>query len=130
MKLLKLALIGTMLLMVMASCSKTLSEEEYYNAAKEAYTKENFTLAVDNFLNIIKHYPQGQRAAEASFMLGFINANDIKDYDTAKKYYEEFIARYPDHELVDDAQYELQTLGKDINDLPIFKQLNSDSLKQ
>lgn len=130
MKLLKFALIGTLFLIMMASCSKTLSEEEYYDAAKEAYTKENFKLAVDNFLNIIKHYPQGKRAAEANFMLGFINANDLKNFDEAKKYYEEFIAKYPDHELADDAQYELKTLGKDINDLPIFKKLNGDSLKQ
>lgn len=117
-------------MLMVFSCSKTLNEEEYYNAAKEAYTKENFKLAIDNFKNIVTHYPQGKRAAEASFMLGFINANDIKDYDAAKKYYEDFIKKYPKHELADDAQYELETLGKDINDLPIFKKLNGDSLKK
>ena len=117
-------------MLVVFSCSKTLSEEEYYNAAKDAYTKENFKLAIDNFKNIVSHYPQGKRAAEASFMLGFINANDIKDYDAAKKYYEDFIKKYPKHELADDAQYELETLGKDINDLPIFKKMNGDSLKK
>ncbi len=125
----KTVLIGLILMFVVFSCSKTLSEEEYYNAAKEAYTKENFKLAIDNFKNIVSHYPQGKRAAEASFMLGFINANDIKDFDEAKKYYEDFIKKYPKHELADDAQYELETLGKDINDLPIFKKLNGDSLK-
>lgn len=130
MQVMKTVLISFVLMLVVFSCSKTLSEEEYYNAAKDAYTKENFKLAIDNFKNIVSHYPQGKRAAEASFMLGFINANDIKDYDAAKKYYEDFIKKYPKHELADDAQYELETLGKDINDLPIFKKLSGDSLKK
>lgn len=130
MKLLQRALIGMLTLIVLFSCSKTLTEEEYYTAAKEAYTKEKFELAIDNFKNIIGHYPKGNRAAEASFMLGFINANDVKNLEEAKKYYERFIAEYPEHELADDAQYELQTLGKDINELPIFQQLNADTLKQ
>ncbi len=130
MKLLSRILIGMLALITLFACSKTLTEEEYYEAAKEAYTKENFEPAIANFKNIIQHYPQGKRAAEASFMLGFINANDVKNLDEAKKYYEAFIAKYPDHELADDAQYELQNLGKDINDLPIFKQLNADTLEQ
>ena len=128
MQVMKTVLISFVLMLMVFSCSKTLSEEEYYNAAKDAYTKENFKLAIDNFNNIVTHYPQGTRAAEASFMLGFINANDVKDYDAAKKYYEDFIKKYPKHELADDAQYELETLGKDINDLPIFKKLSGDSL--
>lgn len=130
MQVMKTVLISFVLMLMVFSCSKTLSEEEYYNAAKDAYTKENFKVAIDNFKNIVSHYPQGKRAAEASFMLGFINANDIKDLDSAKKYYEEFIKKYPKHELADDAQYELETLGKDINDLPIFKKMNGDSLKK
>ncbi len=128
MKLVKLSLIGTLLLLSLFSCTNKVSEEDYYKAAKEAYTKENFSLAVQDFEKLVKNYPDGQRAAEASFMLGFINANDLKNLDAAKKYYTEFIKKYPKHELADDAQYELDNLGKDLNDLPIFKKSNSDSL--
>lgn len=130
MKLLQTVLIGIIMTLALFSCSKTLNEQEYYTAARDAYTKENFELAIQNFKAITEHYPQGERAAEAAFMLGFINANDLKKLDEAKKYYTEFIEKYPDHELADDAQYELETLGKDINELPIFKQLNSDSLQK
>jgi len=130
MKLLQTFTLGMLLLIMVFSCSKTLSEEEYYNAAKEAYTKEKFQDAVVNFNKLVENYPDGERAAESSFMLGFINANDIKNFEEAKKYYEKFIKTYPDHELADDAQYELDTLGKDINELPIFKQLNADSTQQ
>ncbi len=130
MKLVKLSLIGILLFLAIFSCSNKVSEEEYYKAAKEAYTKENFNLAVQDFEKLVKNYPEGKRAAEASFMLGFINANDLKNLDAAKKYYTAFIKKYPNHELADDAQYELDNLGKDLNDLPIFKKLNSDSLKK
>ncbi len=129
MKLVKLSLVALILFLSLFSCSAKVSEEDYYKAAKEAYTKENFTLAVQDFEKLVKNYPNGKRAAEASFMLGFINANDLKNYDAAKKYYTAFINKYPKHELADDAQYELQNLGKDLNDLPIFKKLNGDSLK-
>ena len=122
MKLLQTFTLGMLLLIMIFSCSKTLSEEEYYNAAKEAYTKEKFQDAVVNFNKLVENYPDGERAAESSFMLGFINSNYIKNFEEAKKYYEKFIKTYPDHELADDAQYELDTLGKDINELPIFTQ--------
>jgi len=114
-------------LLILFACSSTLTEEEYYNAAKENYSKENYAVAVENFKNLVKYYPEGKRGAEALFMLGFINANDVKDLKEAEKYYKEFIAKYPKHDLTDDAQYELQTLGKDINDLPFFKNLGADS---
>jgi len=84
-------------------------------------------LAIENFKNIVHYYPQGKRAAESLFMMGFINANDLKKYDDAKKYYTEFIQKYPKHELAPSARYELDNLGKDINELPFLKQISRDS---
>jgi len=110
-----------------AACSTKLSEEEYYSKAQEMYAGQKFELAIDNFKGIAENYPQGKHHAEALFMLGFINANDIKNLDEAKKYYTEFVEKYPNHDLADDAQYELDNLGKDINDLPIFKDAAADS---
>ncbi len=120
-------LILTLITLLALSCSSKLSEEEYYEKAKEAYSKENYSQAMDYFKKIIEYYPEGKRAAESLFMLGFINANDLKKYDEAKKYYQEFIDKYPDHELADDAEYEIKTMGKDLNQLPFLKDLKADS---
>ncbi len=109
------------------SCSSKLSEEEYYEKAKEAYSKEQYNKAMDYFKKILEYYPQGKRAAESLFMLGFINANDLKNYDEAKKYYQQFVDKYPDHELADDAQYEIKTMGKDLDELPFLQDLGADS---
>ena len=64
------------------------------------------------------------------FMLGFINANDLKDLEKAEKHYKAFLEKYPNHDLSDDAEYEIKTLGKDINELPIFEQMATDSLQK
>jgi outer membrane protein assembly factor BamD (BamD/ComL family) len=118
-----------LLVFFIAACSTKLSEEEYYSKAQEMYAGQKFDLAIENFKGIAENYPQGKHHAEALFMLGFINANDIKNLDEAKKYYTEFVQKYPNHDLADDAQYELDNLGKDINDLPIFKDAAVDSSK-
>ena len=117
-----------MLLLLFAACSTKLSEEEYYSKAQENYATQKFELAVENFKGIVDNYAQGKHHAEALFMLGFINANDLKDLDDAKKYYSQFVEKYPEHDLADDAQYELENLGKDINDLPIVKDAQPDSV--
>ena len=101
------------LIFSIAACSTKLSEEEYYSKAQQNYANQKFDLAVENFKGIADNYAKGEHHAEALFMLGFINANDIKDLDEAKKYYTIFVEKYPDHELADDAQYELENLGKD-----------------
>ena len=59
-------------------------------------------------------------------MLGFIYANSLENLEEAKKYYSLFIEKYPNHDLADDAQYELNNLGKDINELPFFKGMEAE----
>lgn len=120
-------LLALLFIFFIAACSTKLSEEEYYKNAKELYSKQKFDEAIKNFDGIVEYYPEGKHNAEALFMLGYINANDVKNLDEAKKYYQEFIKKYPHNDLTDDAEYELKNLGKDVNDLPIFKDASSDS---
>lgn len=115
------------LALILFACSDKFSDQEYYSKAKEAYSTQSFDVAITNFKNLTENYPNSEFHAEALFMLGFINANDLKNYDDAKKYYTDFTDKYPDHELADDAQYEIETLGKDINELPIFQNIAADS---
>ena len=113
---------------ILFACSTKLAEEEYYKTAKTSYSNGEIEIAIQNFKGIVDNYPEGERHAEGLFMLGFINANDIKDFDGAKKYYSSLVEKYPEHDLADDANYELQNLGKDINDLPIFQDAEEDSV--
>jgi TolA-binding protein len=112
-------------LALVMSCSETKTEEEYFTLANEQYGQEAYADAIESFKIIIEKYPDGETTAKATFMLGFINANSLENLDEAKKYYTLFVEKYPDHDLADDAKYELNTLGKDINDLPIFKDMQT-----
>ena len=118
-------LISIIAISLLISCSETKSEEEYFQLANEQYSQEAYADAIENFKLILEKYPEGKTTAKATFMLGFVNANSLENLEEAKKYYTLFVEKYPDHELADDAQYELNTLGQDINDLPIFKDLES-----
>jgi TolA-binding protein len=119
-------LIGLLMIVMVVGCKK-LAEDEYYTNAKNSYANQKAEDAIENFEGLIEYYPESEHMAEALFMLGFINANDIVDTVAARKYYTEFLEKYPTHELAFSAQYELENLGKDINELPIFKNLEADS---
>ena len=53
-------------------------------------------------------------------MVGYINANHLKDLDGAKEYYNSFISKFTDHDLADEAKYELENLGKPVEELPFL----------
>ena len=111
------------------ACSEKKSEEEYFQTAQDFFNKEEFQSAIENYSKIIDHYPDGINAPKSLFMIAYIYANHIKNYEEAKKYYTMFIEKYPDHDLTRSAEYELETLGQDINELSIFKKIEEENAK-
>jgi len=108
-----LTMVSTVLL-VLAGCGKKEGEKEYFERAYQEMGKEQWSEAEKNFQKILDIYPNGEYASKAMFMVGFVNANYLKNYDKAKK--------YPNNELADDAKYELEHLGSDVDDLPFLKE--------
>jgi TolA-binding protein len=130
MKALKFVSISVLLFALLFNCSKKMTEDELYKLAQEQYGSEQYQEAITTFTEIVESYPEGKKHAEAMFMLGFINANDLKNFDEAEARYKAFLEKYPNHDLSDDAEYEIKTLGKDINELPIFQKMATDSLEE
>ena len=60
-------------------------------------------------------------------MIGYRYANDIHDLDKAKAAYQEFLKKYPNHELASSVKWELAHLGQDLSEIEL--QLGSDSTK-
>jgi len=116
-----LTMVSTVLL-VLAGCGKKEGEKEYFERAYQEMGKEQWSEAEKNFQKILDIYPNGEYASKAMFMVGFVNANYLKNYDKAKKYYTEFLEKYPNNELADDAKYELEHMGSDVDDLPFLKE--------
>lgn len=46
------------------------------------------------------------------FTLGFTYENHLNDLGKAEKYYQEFLNKYPNHELANDVDLMIQNLGK------------------
>jgi len=79
---------------------------ESYNA------KSDFHTAVNYYAAFAKKYPDLNATPLAMFFVGFIYNNNLQMPDSAKIAYQNFIAKFPTHDLAKSAQFELDNLGK------------------
>ncbi len=64
------------------------------------------------FNKIMTDYPDYEKVPSVMFLKAFVYEDQLHDLEKAKKYYEEFLARYPDSDFADDAEISLKNLGK------------------
>ncbi|GBE29108.1 outer membrane protein assembly factor BamD [bacterium BMS3Bbin04] len=103
-----------------AGCASGPTEEELFVKAKKAQEARDFYAAVQSYNEVVTAYPNGDRADEAQFMIGFLYANDIRDTTKARDAYLTFLDRYTatsDSGMVLSARWELANLGKDVEDI-------------
>lgn len=86
-------------------------------------------MAIETLRRLLRAFPQSEYVPQAQFMIGFIYANSLKDYENAKAEYEKFLKEFPDNELVSSVKWELQNMGKDINQLDFLSSSQTDSAK-
>ncbi|MBN1998345.1 tetratricopeptide repeat protein [candidate division KSB1 bacterium] len=82
---------------------------------------KDFEKSVASFKKLVEAYPESKYVIQASFMIGYRYANDegIRDLDKARECYEQFLQKYPDHELATSVKWELDHLGQDITDIEL-----------
>ena len=105
------------LIVVVAACKKGPTQDELFERAKKAQEDSKFPAAIEAYQEIVRLYPKSPQAPQCQFMVGYLYANHMKNMDEAKLAYQTFIRNYPEHELVKDAQWELDHLGKDVNEI-------------
>ena len=105
------------LALAVAACKKGPTQEELFEKAKKFQEESNFAGAIESYQQIVKTYPKSVEAPQCQFMIGYLYANHLKNIDMARQAYQTFIKNYPDHELIKDAQWELDHLGKDVNEI-------------
>lgn len=114
-----------LVIFVFNGCVKA-NEEELFNEAKMLQEKQQTAEAIAKYEELIRTYPKGKYAAKSQFMVGFLYANDLKDYPKAKAAYENFLEKYStevDSGMVISARWELKYLGKDINEIEELKNI-------
>ena len=95
--------------------SNLLLAEIFYHDLKD------FNQAIQEYDNFCKAFPDHKNAASSLFMQGFIYHNSLSDLQMAEKLYLKFLDEYPNHELVLSVRWELDNLGKNIDEIPFFK---------
>ena len=78
---------------------------------------KDYDKAINYYRVIEKKYPDSEKTPNALFMIGYIYANEVKDLNKAKEAYEYFIKQYPDHVLVQSAEWEIDNLGKSLEEI-------------
>ena len=105
-------------------------EVELFAKAQEFQKKEQFAEAIEAYRQIVRDYPKTRHGANSQFMIGYIYANHLNDLEQARielnRYLDKF-AQYSDSGLVAGAKFELENLGKSIDEIPIIAQIGDTS---
>ena len=94
-----------------------LIAEIYYRDLRD------FTMAINQYENLMIQFPESKQVPFSLFMQGFIYANMLADFENAKDHYSQFLQKYPNHELFQSVGFELKYLGRDIKEIPELKHL-------
>ena len=85
----------------------------------------DFEKALTEYRIVLSKYNGSKEEALAQFMIGYIYANVLKDFVSARKEYQVFLDNFPKHELYPSVKFEIDYLGKDINEIPALKHITS-----
>lgn len=84
--------------------------------------------AVSFFDQIIDNYPEYDKAPYSMFLKAFIYEDQLKDFDKAREGYEDFIEKYPDHDMAEAAAFSIMNLGKSPEELIREFELKNDTM--
>ena len=95
----------------------TLSPEYLFKGAEVAMNMNMSGKAIEFHQRILNSWPEYGKTSYCLFLQAFIYENQLQQLEVAKKLYQEFIDRFPNHPLADDAQVSLDNMGKSIEEL-------------
>jgi TolA-binding protein len=78
---------------------------------KNLKEEDSYKEAIKYYKSVFTNFPDDPNAPNALFMTAFLYANELDNLDSARENYEQFLAKYPDHEMAASAQAELDNLG-------------------
>jgi len=102
---------------VMANPTLPKAADYLHRAAETARTLRDIPRAIDLYDWIISKYPTDPRASTSMFLKAFTYDNDLKDFDNAGKYYNEYLSKNPKGEFAESAKFLLDNLGKSEEEL-------------
>ncbi len=92
---------------------------------KEAQETAGATERIAAYRRVLEEYPDSDVSPQAQFMIGFINSEELKNYDEAEKAFRALLHRYPKSELAASAQWMVDHMRTE--EAPAFMNLEGDS---
>ena len=86
----------------------------------------DFSIAIEEYGKVLERHSGSEQEPHALFMIGYIHANVLGEKDVAKEKYDEFLNKFPDHELAPSIKFELEYIGKTIDQIPALKHITTD----
>lgn len=80
---------------------------------------------IDAYRRVVQEYPDSPVSPQAQFMIGFINSEELKNYEEANKAFRELLVRYPKSELAESARWMVEHMRTE--EAPPFMNLEADS---
>jgi len=78
---------------------------------KNISENESLLKSVELFKSIYEKHPGSEQAPLGLFMAGFVQSNELQDFEDASETYNLFLKVFPDHELAASAKEELDNMG-------------------
>ena len=106
--------------------SNEAAKSQYLIADTYAFLN-NYKDAIDGYRLVVSQYSATQFAINGQFMLGYIYANFLFDYNSARNEYELFLDKFSNtanSNLIESVKFELDNLGKDLKDIPALKEIS------
>lgn len=114
-----------------ASCGKNYTDVEYFELAKEKFGEKKYEESIALYEELIEKYPESEKKADSLFFIGYVYANHLNDFKKAKEYYGKMIAEFPNNDLATSAQFEIEMLGKNADDLEkVIQERIADQAKE
>jgi len=102
--------------------SQRKTAREMFNEAQSAGPAGE---RISGYRKVLAEYPDSDVSPQAQFMIGFIQSEELKDYDAADASFKDLVAHYPKSELVPSARWMIDHMRKE--DAPQFMNLESDT---
>ena len=91
------------------------NEAALFSQASNAELGQRYEEAADLYAKIANNYPNSQDRDQALFMTGYLKSENLNQKQEALGYFKELLEKYPESDLVDDAQFMINSIesGKD-----------------
>ncbi len=95
----------------------SISPDYLFRAADISMNLFESGQAIEIYNRIIDQYPEYEKVPQCLFLKAFVYENNLNDLVNAKRFYQEFLQKYPDNDFADDARMSIRNLGKSPEEL-------------